>query len=268
MPVTSLEEPKKHFQPKWDWALAFALFIGGMSTDEILSLEQFQGMNKKMLQNRAAKDGWIAKRRETQQELGTSMARSLSERLLEAGEVHQEFMRHRLERERSALDSKLITNDMNDQNLRLKNLGMIDDMARKLTGLDDRKPVDPQRLNLSITVALASGHQPTKKQGTAGISGSRNAILVSVETAPKHAKTVPEHTLNEAVSILRAKEAGELKVFAKSEPTIDIEVDDIDRENLPKLPTLKVIEDEETLVNEIQDEGTKNLCEFETKKPR
>jgi hypothetical protein len=253
----TIDAPKTNkFAPKWDWELAFALFVGGMSFNDILKTPNFQGMSKKMLQNRAAREEWIRQRKEYSETLGQSLAKPLVERLAEAADIHQEFMRVRLERERKVLDNFVITNNVKDQRDRLENLRLLDDMSRKLTGLDDRKPVDNRQFNFNLTVHLASGAQPRQKNVKAGISGAGNAILEGVVTASKVLKAP---ALIEAASILRAKEAGELKEFAKSEPTTDLEVPDIDRSHLKPVPSLKVVD--EPLVDESVNEESPDQSE-------
>ena len=241
-PVVTSENAKKHFEKKWDWDLAFALFVGGMTYKEISLQPQFRGINFRTIVSKGAKDSWGETRRTMNETMGHNLARTLAERLAEAGDQHQEWLRMRLEKERALVNEMLMSRSMDDQAKRLNNLKLIDDMTRRLTGLDDRKPLNATQNNLNITVHLASGHSP-KMKGATSIVGSGKGISIPFK---RNEKPMNEESWREAVSILRAKEKGieyEMPTF----PDIDIPIDEVDRSQLKVLSELKPLS---PLVNE------------------
>ena len=230
--VTS-ENAKQHFAKKWDWDLAFALFVGGMTYKEISKQAQFRGCHWRTIVSKGAKDKWGETRKAVSETMGHNLARTLAERLAEAGDTHQEWLRQRLEKERALVNEMLITRSMDDQAKRLSNLRLIDDMTRRLTGLDDRKPLNATQNNLNITLHLASGHTPRMKGATA-ILGAAKGPSIPFKRGDKQ---MNEESWREAVSILRAKEKGieyEMPTFED----IDIPIDEVDRSKLKPIAPL------------------------------
>lgn len=240
------------FEKKWDWELAYALYIGGMGPKEISQVEQFKGCSPRVIANYAHIKGWSKAKREASTELGQQLARTLAERLAEAGDVHQEWMRQKLQRERDVINKALIIDgNMTSQAERLKNMQILDEMTRKLTGLDERKQLNATQQNLNITVHLAGGYAPRLKGVKAAIVEPGNGMSVLDQTGKKRIKP---GTKNLAASILRAKETGEPIVY----DTDDIEIPEIelDRSQLKPLSGPVFAQDEPLVDEKTEDHST------------
>lgn len=167
--------PACYRENKWDWDLAFALYCGGMTFEQIRKTEWFQGMAPSTLYNYASQANWRDRRGLMRDKVGGAMAQNLTERITQAAETHQSFILDEIEQERLAF--KKHPKGIKYQMDRLQILEKLDNVARKTLKLDESKAVDQTQQNFAILVYLQQ-HTPTDPKGPSlGILRSKNGHI-------------------------------------------------------------------------------------------
>lgn len=141
--------------PKWDWQLIQALYLGGMEQPDILKLPRFEGLSKSYLAKRVSEGRWKEKRDAAIAEGAGQIALPLQQRMNQAVQIHQAWLLGQLEHERRIFGKRLKTG--NTQTERLESLRRIDDLTRKLLGMDAMKPVNNEQRNLAVIIAMQNG---------------------------------------------------------------------------------------------------------------
>jgi hypothetical protein len=188
------------FEKKWDWDMAFVLYCAGHTHDQILSHPNFRGCPKGTLVNKCSRDDWPGRRASLARLPSNNgvdiAAKELADRLRKEGLTHQEFMLTELERERNIFARR--PKEMKTQEDRLDSLKKLDDMARRISGLDEQKPEDQNTRGFAVLVHLQT-HQhgplnpplptpsatitlPDDSEHSTGILRSNNAIPDDDET--------------------------------------------------------------------------------------
>lgn len=169
---------------KWNWELAFVLYCGGMSPSDIIKHKSFRGMPIEQLLHKISQNAWPTRRAEVAAMRATDIlvekARDLVENLKLEGIKHQEFMMSQLRRERNVLEGRQMTEE--GQAERIQILDKLDQVARRLSKLDEQKEGNPITQGYAILVQMqANAHNPLREAST-GILRSLNAHPEPVET--------------------------------------------------------------------------------------
>lgn len=189
---------------KWDTELAFSMYCGGMTIQQIIETPEFSHLPHATVKNIAHTGKWADRRarlaRLPHANAVDNAAKALQERLVEEGLEHQSFILGELKRERICFSRRPRTGD--DQAERLKALQMIDDIARKTCKLDEEKKQNPITQGFAFIVHLQSTPNsqlrkadevlenmpsailslPDDKKAPMGILRSNNAIVEGEET--------------------------------------------------------------------------------------
>lgn len=192
---------------KYDWDLGFALYCAGYTWEQIAAHPKFQGITVSQIKLKGRDNDWPSRREKLAHEpLGRALdnaAKRLQERLIEEGIAHQDFILSELSHERAVFKRRPRT--MEDQSARLDVLKKLDDIARKVSKLDDEKPANVNNNNFAFLVHLQTNTHRGNQKAPTGILRSNNAhpeqgqeaemqdFTVSVERAePKKCNTCPQ----------------------------------------------------------------------------
>jgi hypothetical protein len=144
--------PLKAPEPKWDWPVIQALYLGGMALSDIVKIPRYAELSLSYLSKRASIGKWREMREKAQSEGAGLISLPLVERMQDAVNTHQSWLLDQLATERKVFQRRLKTGK--NQTERLESLRRIDDMTRKLLGMDDMKPLTPDKRNLGILIAM------------------------------------------------------------------------------------------------------------------
>lgn len=193
---------------KWDWDLAFAMYCGGLSLEEIAMHEKFRGIPPSTLRTAVSRQDWNGRRerlaRLPQASAVDSAAKQLQDRLKTEGMRHQEFMLVELERERGVFTRR--SKRQEEQYERLQALEKLDAMGRRISKLDEEKAANPVNQNFQFLVHLQANTPRNGSEASVGILRSNNAHLEGVDTPD----FMPNYEIEPAGATITL-EPGELK---------------------------------------------------------
>lgn len=184
----------------WNWTLAFTLYCGGSSLQDILFHPTFKGLSMETLKFRATRDAWATRREEIRNlsarnpgALLTERAKELHENLKIEGISHQNFILSELKREKRIIEDRDHDDTIKGQSARLDILAKMDTMARKTLRLDEEKTEN--RVANGFLFIIQNGAAPQLKQtGSATMTlpdetnasetilRSNNGICIDLET--------------------------------------------------------------------------------------
>jgi hypothetical protein len=130
---------------KWDWQLAYALYMNGLAPKEILSLPEFEGMSDSVLGMRINRYGWAKARDRFQLEKSAYLSKSLQDARKSAIDSHFKFLLREVELEREVIRARVKTQKTQEQSARLEILRRYHELAEKALGIEGEKTGDAAR---------------------------------------------------------------------------------------------------------------------------
>jgi hypothetical protein len=168
---------------KWDWQLAFALYMNGMGPSEIIRLPEFAGMTEPIISTKITSQGWAKTRERYKLEKAAYLSRSLQEARDGAIDSHFKFLLREVELEREVIKNRVKTSKLTEQSSRLDILKRYHELAEKALGIEGESTGDKAKdSDRWLIAAQINIHAPKNGEN----KGSINAqdIFSAIKTLP------------------------------------------------------------------------------------
>jgi len=168
---------------KWDWELAYALYLNGMQSKDILALKEFEGLSVIYFNQKIYKEGWTKRRDDFLLSKGAMLSRTLQDVRKSAIEEHYKFLLREIDLEREVIKNRIRTGKPGEQSQRLSILQDYCKIAEKALGIENEKPGDVAKEGMKWLIAVQVNPTmslPAKGQGRL-IDGNK---IVTAEISP------------------------------------------------------------------------------------
>lgn len=229
--ITRREKHEPHPNRIHDWDLIEALYMAGMSLNELKKIPECKDLSEAYLQKRAYMMKWPEKRKNLQQQFVANASQTVGDRMKDAVNDHYRFMLKEINDERAIYARRIKSTSMADQKERIDLLIKLEAVVRKTLGLDDLTPADARKNSFNQMIVIHNSGAPLQgdqvRSATLPLLSDKNAATGNMEPLHGIQDAGLSSTITEIGTGQDRTEAGQAAQPERLLPTIILSPQDI-----------------------------------------